>query len=90
MGLVQAGGKGFGAVLWAQTESGLILGGSALSGKGVDAVMCGRCAAEELVKEASHGGCVDSHTQDQVMFHEIVVQGAEMHVIWSNFSANFS
>jgi RNA 3'-terminal phosphate cyclase (ATP) len=67
----QAGGKGFGAVLWAETESGLILGGSALGGKGVDAVMCGRCAAEELVKEASHGGCVDTYTQDQVPVHDI-------------------
>ena len=63
----QAGGDGFGAVLWAHTESGLVIGGSALGGKGMDAVMCGRSAAEELVKEVAHGGCVDTYTQDQVL-----------------------
>ena len=62
----EAVGSGSGIVLWAETEDGCIIGGSALGRKGVDAARVGRDAAQELAANLDHGGCVDEYMQVSV------------------------
>ena len=50
----------------AETNSGLRLAGSALGKKGVPAEQVGQAAAEMLLDNLNHGGCVDEYLQDQV------------------------
>lgn len=50
-------------VLWAETEGGCVIGGSAVSTKGVDPATVGDNAAKELLRNLEHGGCVDEHMQ---------------------------
>lgn len=56
-------GSGSGIVLWAETENGCILAGSALGSKRIDPAQVGRDAARELVANLAHGGCVDEYLQ---------------------------
>jgi RNA 3'-terminal phosphate cyclase (ATP) len=56
-------GHGSGIVLWAKTENGCILGGSAVGRKGLDAAEVGEAAATELLQNLNHGGCVDEYLQ---------------------------
>lgn len=57
-------GKGSGIVLWAETENACRLGGSSTTlRKGAEFASLGRAAAEELVQNIQHGGCVDEHMQ---------------------------
>lgn len=56
-------GSGSGIVLWAETEGGCVLGGSALGTKGKDFGRVGEEAAEELMRNLAHGGCVDEYMQ---------------------------
>lgn len=55
----KAMGEGTGILIVARTESGCLLGGSALGKKGTPAEDVGSTAAEELLEDLSHGGCVD-------------------------------
>lgn len=59
----EAVGSGSGIVLWAETEGGCVLGGSAWGAKGKDPAEVGRAAAEELARNLAHGGCVDEYMQ---------------------------
>jgi RNA 3'-terminal phosphate cyclase (ATP) len=68
-------GAGSGIVLWAQTETGCIIGGSAIGQKGVEAEDIGREAAEELVRNLRHGGCVDEYLQDQWIIFGVLAKG---------------
>ena len=52
-------GAGSGIVLWAELESGGIIGGSAVGMKGIAPNAVGEEAAIELVKGIDAGGCVD-------------------------------
>lgn len=56
-------GSGSGIVLWAETDSGCILGGSAVGSKGKKPAKVGEEAAEELLRNLAHGGCVDEYMQ---------------------------
>lgn len=56
-------GGGSGIVIWAETEEGCILGGSALGRKNKDSSEVGREAAAEVVRNLAHGGCVDEYLQ---------------------------
>lgn len=56
-------GSGSGIVIWAETEDGCVLGGSALGRKNKDFAEVGREAAAELVQNLAHGGCVDEYLQ---------------------------
>jgi RNA 3'-terminal phosphate cyclase (ATP) len=56
-------GHGSGIVLWAKTEGGCILGGSAVGKKGLAATAVGEAAARELLENLDHGGCVDEFMQ---------------------------
>lgn len=60
---VGAKGSGSGIILWAETEGGCILGGSALGAKRKDGAAVGEEAADELVRGLESGGCVDEYMQ---------------------------
>lgn len=56
-------GNGSGIMLWAETQEGCIIGGSAIGVKGVNASQTGKEAADELLRNLDHGGCVDEYLQ---------------------------
>lgn len=68
-------GSGSGIVLWAETDTGCVLGGSGLGSKGTAAASVGRDAADELIKAVEGGGCVDEHLQDQIIIFLALAKG---------------
>jgi RNA 3'-terminal phosphate cyclase (ATP) len=68
-------GAGSGILLWAQTVTGCIIGGSAIGQKGVEAEDIGREAAEELIQNLKQGGCVDEYLQDQWIIFGALAKG---------------
>jgi RNA 3'-terminal phosphate cyclase (ATP) len=68
-------GGGAGIVIWAETSTGCVLGGSAVGRKGSSATEVGRDAAEELVRALKSGGCVDEWMQDQIILFVALAQG---------------
>ena len=68
-------GSGSGIVLWAETGTGCILGGSGLGSKGTDPATVGRDAADELIKAIKGGGCVDEYLQDQIVVFLALAKG---------------
>lgn len=60
---VKALGSGSGIVLWAETFTGCVIGGSAMGRRGKQAGLVGREAAEELTRNLAYGGCVDEYLQ---------------------------
>lgn len=70
-----SGKAGSGIILWARTSNDCILGGSALGSKGTNAQKTGRAAAEELVRNLKHGGCVDEYMQDQMIIFLALAKG---------------
>ena len=68
-------GSGRGIVLWAETDTGCVLGGSGLGSKGTDAATVGRDAADELIKAIEGGGCVDEYLQDQIIIFLALAKG---------------
>ena len=71
-------GSGSGIVLWAETDTGCVLGGSGLGSKGVDPATVGRDAADELIKAIKGGGCVDEYLQDQIIVFLALAKGRSM------------
>lgn len=59
----EAVGSGSGMILWAETQGGCFLGGSAVGSKGKNPAAVGQEAAEELARNLRHGGCVDEYMQ---------------------------
>ncbi|THG99269.1 hypothetical protein EW026_g3051 [Hermanssonia centrifuga] len=68
-------GSGSGVVLWAETENGCILGGSSIGLKGKDPETVGQEAADELIRNLNHGGCVDEYLQDQIIIFLALAKG---------------
>ena len=68
-------GSGSGIVLWAETDTGCVLGGSGLGSKGVGAASVGVDAADELIKAIRGGGCVDEYLQDQIIIFLALAKG---------------
>ncbi|XP_076043599.1 RNA 3'-terminal phosphate cyclase [Oratosquilla oratoria] len=60
-------GSGSGIILWTESTSGCILGGSSLGKKGTEAEVTGHQAAQEIIDAVRYGACVDHHAQDQVI-----------------------
>lgn len=56
-------GSGGGIILWAETSTGCLIGGSSVSSKGKDPTDVGIAAAAELLRNLEHGGCVDEYLQ---------------------------
>jgi RNA 3'-terminal phosphate cyclase (ATP) len=71
----EAHGFGSGIVLWAETANGCRIGGSSIGKKGVDPADVGKEAAEELVQNLKHGGCVDEYLQDQWIIFGALAKG---------------
>ncbi|XP_063607597.1 RNA 3'-terminal phosphate cyclase-like [Penaeus indicus] len=68
-------GSGSGIVLWAETTSGCILGGSSLGKKGKPAEQDGENAAKEILDCIKRKACLDSHSQDQVILFMALAKG---------------
>ncbi|XP_044264550.1 RNA 3'-terminal phosphate cyclase [Tribolium madens] len=64
-----------GIILVAETDTGCILGGSALGKRGENAEETGKRAAMQLAKSIEEGACVDEHTQDQIIVFMALAQG---------------
>lgn len=56
-------GNGTGILLWAETEGGCRLAGSAIGDRKQNMDSVGDSAAEELMQNLEHGGCVDEYLQ---------------------------
>jgi RNA 3'-terminal phosphate cyclase (ATP) len=68
-------GHGSGIILWAKTEGGCVLGGSAIGKSGLDPASVGDSAAAELLRNLEHGGCVDEYMQDQIILFLALAEG---------------
>lgn len=71
----RAVGNGTGIVLWAETSSGCVLGGSALGKKGRDAESDGETAAKEILDSVERHACLDKYAQDQVIIFMALARG---------------
>ncbi|CAG8789204.1 24991_t:CDS:10, partial [Gigaspora margarita] len=58
-----------------ETSSGCIISGSAVSNRGQSPVDVGKIAAEVLLRNIKHGGCVDEHLQDQLIIFMAIAEG---------------
>lgn len=58
----------------AETDTGCMLGGSALGKRGENSEDTGKRAALELVKAIEEGACVDEHSQDQIIVFMALAQ----------------
>jgi len=68
-------GPGTGITLWAETESGAILGASSLGKRGKLAEQVGREAAESLIKQLQTGRAVDRYLTDQLVPYLALAEG---------------
>jgi len=68
-------GPGTGITLWAETESGAILGASSLGKRGKPAEQVGREAAEGLIKQLQTGHAVDRYLTDQLVPYLALAEG---------------
>lgn len=68
-------GNGSGINIVAETSTGCRLASSALGRRGVDAERVGEGAAEQLLSNLRHGGCVDEHLQDQLVVFMALAKG---------------
>ncbi|OAX41583.1 RNA 3'-terminal phosphate cyclase [Rhizopogon vinicolor AM-OR11-026] len=71
----QAFGSGGGILLYAETSNGCIIGGSSVSTKGKAPEEVGEEAADELLRNLLHDGCVDEHLQDQIIIFMALAKG---------------
>ncbi|XP_045600205.1 RNA 3'-terminal phosphate cyclase isoform X2 [Procambarus clarkii] len=71
----KAVGNGSGIVLWAETTTGCVLGGSALGKKGKDAEDDGIFAANEIMESVDRRACLDKYSQDQVIIFMALAEG---------------
>lgn len=71
-------GAGGGILLWAETDNGCLIGGSAVSTKVKKPETVGEEAAMELVRNLNHGGCVDEYLQDQIIIFLALAQGTSI------------
>jgi RNA 3'-terminal phosphate cyclase (ATP) len=68
-------GAGAGVVLWAETDAGCVLAGTAIGKKGLAPSAVGALAAQELIGNLEHGGCVDEFMQDQMIIFLSLAKG---------------
>ncbi|KAG1835629.1 RNA 3'-terminal phosphate cyclase domain-containing protein [Suillus variegatus] len=71
----EAFGSGGGILLFAETDNGCVIGGSSVSTKSRDPEEIGKEAAEELLRNLRHDGCVDEHLQDQIIIFIALAKG---------------
>ncbi|XP_029943106.1 RNA 3'-terminal phosphate cyclase [Salarias fasciatus] len=68
-------GNGSGILLVAETTGGCLLASSALGKRGVSPEQVGVAAAEALLGNLRHGGCVDDFLQDQLVIFMALASG---------------
>ncbi|CAK6981286.1 RNA 3'-terminal phosphate cyclase [Scomber scombrus] len=68
-------GSGNGIIILAESSTGCLYAGSALGKKGVYADKIGIEAAEMLLKNIRHNGCVDEFLQDQLIIFMALAKG---------------
>ncbi|XP_033636521.1 RNA 3'-terminal phosphate cyclase-like [Asterias rubens] len=68
-------GNGCGITVVAETSSSCRLAGSALGKRGVPAENVGKEAAQMLLNNLEHGGCVDEYLQDQLIIFMALAEG---------------
>lgn len=68
-------GTGTGIIIVAETSTGCLLAGSALGKKGVPAETVGENAAQMLLQNLHHDGCVDDYLQDQLILLMALAKG---------------
>ncbi|XP_065207008.1 RNA 3'-terminal phosphate cyclase [Planococcus citri] len=71
----EAFGNGSGIVLFAETDTGCIVGSSALGSRGLSPNQVGLKAANELADTLQQESCVDSHAQDQIIILMALANG---------------
>ncbi|XP_053549709.1 RNA 3'-terminal phosphate cyclase [Bombina bombina] len=71
----KAVGNGSGIIVIAETSTGCLFAGSALSKRGVPADKVGAEAADILLRNLRHGGCVDEYLQDQLIIFMALADG---------------
>ncbi|XP_018582217.1 RNA 3'-terminal phosphate cyclase [Scleropages formosus] len=71
----KACGNGNGIIIIAESSTGCIFAGSSLGKKGVYADKVGVEAAEMLLRNIRHNGCVDEFLQDQLIIFMALVKG---------------
>jgi RNA 3'-terminal phosphate cyclase (ATP) len=71
----EAFGNGSGIILMAETTTGCRLAGSGLGSRDVTPEQVGTQAAEELIRNIEHGGCVDEYLQDQLIIFMTLAHG---------------
>uniref|UniRef100_A0A8C6T706 RNA 3'-terminal phosphate cyclase n=1 Tax=Neogobius melanostomus TaxID=47308 RepID=A0A8C6T706_9GOBI len=71
----QAYGNGNGIIIIAESSTGCLFAGSALGKKGVYADKVGIEAAEMLLRNLRHNGCVDEFLQDQLIIFMALAKG---------------
>jgi RNA 3'-terminal phosphate cyclase (ATP) len=67
--------KGSSLVLWAETDSGALLGGDAIGELGKPSEKVGREAANNLIKEITARATVDSHLADMLVPYVALAEG---------------
>lgn len=77
--------KGSSIVLWAETDSGVILGADALGGINKTSEAVGREAAEKLLTELSSKATVDTHLADMIVPYVALAKGKSAYLT-RNFS----
>ncbi|CAH2311602.1 RNA 3 -terminal phosphate cyclase isoform X1 [Pelobates cultripes] len=74
----KAVGNGSGIIIVAETSTGCLFAGSALGKRGVSADRVGAEAAEILLRNLHHGGCVDEYLQDQLIIFMALADGVSL------------
>ena len=72
--------KGSSLVLWAETDSGALLGGDAIGELGKPSEKVGREAADNLLKEIAVKATVDSHLADMLVPYAALAQGNSVYL----------
>lgn len=70
-----AAGGGSGVVIWAETDTGCILAGSALGDRSKTSKAVAVEACAELIRHLETGGCVDEYLQDQLIILMALAEG---------------
>jgi len=72
--------KGSSLVLWAETDTGALLGGDAIGELGKPSEVVGREAAENLLRELESKATVDSHLSDMLVPYVALAEGHSVYV----------
>ncbi|RHZ58167.1 hypothetical protein Glove_375g97 [Diversispora epigaea] len=67
--------KGSDILLWAETSTGCIISGHSIFKKRQPPEEVGKLAADELLNNIRHGGCVDEYLQDQLIIFMSLAEG---------------